>query len=194
MKLFLAALLGAVAIFLWEFAAHMFTPLGEAGLRYMPKPDTVSSALQSAIGDKAGMYMFPTGGLTDDSSNADKKKAMERVMEELKTKPGGLLVYKPAGTGFNFGRCLTVQFLTDFVKALLAAWLLAQTRLIAFGSRVGFVTVVGIIAAITTTIPHWNWYGFDSTFTMANVIMDVLGFCFAGLVIAGIYKPNVAPM
>ena len=115
MKLFLAALLGALAMFLWEFVAHMFTPLGEAGIRYLPKPEAVSSSLQSAIGDKAGMYMFPTGGVTDDSSKEEKTKAMERMMEEMKTKPSGLLVYKPAGTGFNFGKCLAIQFLTDFV-------------------------------------------------------------------------------
>lgn len=193
MKLFLAALLGALAMFLWEFAAHMFTPLGEAGLRYMPQPDAVSSALQSAIGDKAGMYMFPTGGLTDESSKEEKTKAMERMMEEMKTKPGGLLVYKPAGMEFSFAKCLAVQFLTDFVKALLAAWLLAQTRLITFGSRVLFVVVAGVIGAITTTVPHWNWYGFNGTFTISNVIMDVAGYFFAGLAIAAVLKrPHTA--
>jgi hypothetical protein len=193
MKLLLAALLGALAMFLWEFVAHMFTPLGEAGIRYMPKPEAVSSSLQSAIGDKAGMYMFPTGGVTDDSSKEEKTKAMERMMEEMRTKPSGLLVYKPAGTGFNFGKCLAVQFLTDFVKALLVAWLLARTALVTFGSRVGFVVIAGVIAAITTTIPHWNWYGFDSTFTMSNVFMDTAGFFFAGLAIAAILKPAPAP-
>jgi hypothetical protein len=188
MKLLLAALLGALAMFLWEFVAHMFTPLGEAGIRLLPQPEVVSSSLQSAIGDKAGMYMFPTGGLTDGASRAEKQQAMERMNEETKTKPSGLLVYKPAGTEFNFGKCLAVQFLTDFAKALLAAWLLAQTRLVTFGSRVGFVAVVGVIAAITTTIPHWNWYGFDRNFSVANVIMDIAGFFFAGLAIAAIVK------
>jgi hypothetical protein len=188
MKLLLAALLGALAMFLWEFVAHMFTPLGEAGIRYMPQTAAVSSSLQSAIGDKSGMFMFPTGGLTDGSSKEEKTKAMERIMEETKTKPSGLLVYKAAGTEFNFARCLAVQFLTDFVKALLVAWLLAQTRLVTFGSRVSFVAVAGVIAAITTSIPHWNWYGFDGTFTMSNVIMDVAGFFFAGLAIAAVLE------
>ena len=169
MKILLAALLGALAMFLWEFVAHTFTPLGEAGIRSLPKPEAVSSSLQSAIGDKAGMYMFPTGGVTDESSKEEKTKAMERMMEEMKTKPSGLLIYKPAGTEFNFAKCLAVQFVTDFVKAFLAAWLLMQTRLITFGSRVGFVVVAGVLAAIATNIPHWNWYGFNGTFTMSCV-------------------------
>jgi len=189
MKLLLAALLGALAMFLWEFVAHMFTPLGEAGIRFLPKPDIVSASLQSAIGDQAGMYMFPTGGATDDSSNEEKTKAMERMMEEMKTKPSGLLVYKPAGTEFNFAKCLSVQFLTDFAKAFLAAWLLTQTALVTFGSRVGFFVIAGVLAAIATNVPHWNWYGFDGTFTMACVFMEIAGFFFAGLAIVAVLKP-----
>lgn len=194
MKLLLAALLGALAMFLWEFVAHMFTPLGEAGIRYLPQPDVVSASLQSAIGDKAGMYMFPTGGLTSESSKEEQTKGMERMMEEMKTKPSGLLVYKPAGTDFNFAKCLALQFVTDLVKVLLAAWLLAQTRLISFGSRVFFVTMAGVIGAITTTIPHWNWYGFNGTFTAANMIMDVVGFLIAGLAVAALLKPELVRM
>jgi hypothetical protein len=189
MKLLLAALLGALAIFSWEFVAHMFTPLGEAGMDYLPQSDTVGASLNTAIGAKAGMYMFPTGGLTTASSKAEKQKGMERMMEELKTKPSGLLIYKPAGTEFNFGKCLGVQFANDFLKALLATALLAHTRLGTFGRRVGFVTLAGVLAAITTSIPYWNWYGFNSTFTISAIVMEVAGFFFAGLVIAAIYKP-----
>jgi len=61
-KHFLAAILGALAIFLWGFVAHMFTPLGEAGTTLLPGADNVSSVLTSSIGDKPGIYMFPTGG------------------------------------------------------------------------------------------------------------------------------------
>jgi hypothetical protein len=187
-KLLLAALLGGLAMFLWEFVAHMFTPLGDAGLRYLPKPDVVSASLQSAIGDTPGMFMFPTGGMTGTSSREEQHKAMERMMEEIKTKPSGLLVYKPAGREFNFGKNLGVQFATDFLKALIAAWLLARTGLLTFGSRVGFVVVAGLLAAITTSIPYWNWYGFTGAFTTGSIITDVIGFFFAGLAIAAVLK------
>src|SRR3954471_11490624 len=127
MKLVLAVVLAAVAIFLWEFVAHMFTPLGEAGLDYQPSVQAVSSSLQSGVGTKPGMHMFPTGGLTSDSSREEKQKAMERMNEEMKTKPSGLLIYKPAGTEFNFGKSLAVQFVTDLAKAALLVVLLAHT-------------------------------------------------------------------
>ena len=188
MRLLLAALVGAMAMFGWEFAAHMFTPLGEAGVSYLPNESTVSPALTSSIGDRPGLYMFPTGGLTKESTGQEKQQAMERMMEELKTKPSGLLLYKPAGATFNFGKNLAVQFLTDFVKVFLAAWLLAQTRLATLGGRLGFVVVVGVIAAIATNIPHWNWYGFPGDFTLAQVFMEIAGFFFAGLAVAFVFK------
>lgn len=192
MKLVLAAVLAALAIFLWEFVAHMFTPLGEAGIDYLPKVEAVSSSLQSAIGAKAGMYMFPTGGLTTDSSREEKQKAMERMNEEMKTNPSGLLIYKPAGTEFNFGKNLAVQFVTDLAKAALLLALLAHTALASFGRRVGFVVLAGVLAAIVTNIPHWNWYGYNPTFTMSQILMEIIGFFCAGLVIAWLYRPAPA--
>ena len=192
MKLLFAALLGAVAIFLWEFVAHMLTPLGEAGLGYMPNPDAVSSSLQSAIGDQRGMYIFPTGGLTAKSSREEEQKAMERMNEEMKTKPSGLLIYKPAGTQFNFPKNLAVQFVTDLLKAALLLALLAHTRLASFGKRLVFLMLAGALAAIVTNIPYWNWYGFGGTYTVSQVLMEIIGFFFAGLVIAWLYKPAPA--
>jgi uncharacterized membrane protein YkgB len=183
-KHFIAALLGAVAIFFCEFIFHMFTPLGEAGVAPMPGADTVMSAMQSSLGDKSGMYMFPTGGLTPDSPRQAHAAAMDKIMEEMKTNPSGLLVYHPAGRTFNFGKALGIQFGIDFLKALLVVYLLTQTALASFGGRVMFVTVAGILAAIATHPALWNWYGFADAYAAANVVMEILNFIVAGIVIA----------
>ena len=190
MRLFLAALLGAVAIFVWLAIAHMFTPLGMAGMDYLPKEEAVSDALSSSIGTVPGMYMFPTGGLTKQSSHEEEEKGMQRMMDEMKTKPSGLLIYKPAGSTFNFAKCLAVEFLTDFAIALIAVLLLAQTRIATFAGRVGLVVLIGVLAAIASNVPHWNWYGFPGMYALANMFMAIVAMFFAGLVIAAIYKPG----
>jgi len=61
-----------------------------------------------------------------------------------------------------------------------------------FGRRVGFVVLAGVLAAIVTNIPHWNWYGYNPTFTMSQILMEIIGFFCAGLVIAWFYKPTSA--
>ena len=192
MKLLLAALLGAIAIFVWLFIAHMFTPLGEAGLEYLPKEDAVSAVLTSSIGAAPGMYLFPSGGLTKESTRAEKQAGMQRAMDDMKIKPSGMLIYQPAGTTFNFGKSLIVEFLTDFAIAFIAVLLLARTRIATFGGRVGFVVLLGVLAAIAANVPHWNWYGFTGTYAVANMITEIVGLCFAGLAIAAVYKPAAA--
>lgn len=189
MKILVAALLGAVALFAWEFVAHMFTPLAEAGLSYLPKESIVSPALTSAIGAQRGLYIFPTAGLTNESSRQEKQQAMDQMLDQMKTNPSGLLMYRPAGATFSFGKSLAVQFLTDLVKALVAVSLLAQTRLATFGGRVAFVVGVGVVGAIATNIPYWNWYGFPDAYTAAQIVMEIVGFICAGLVIALVFKP-----
>jgi len=189
MKPLLAAFLGAVAMFVWLMVAHMFTPLGMAGMNYLPGEDAVSSALAASIGTAPGMYMFPTGGLTKQSSSEEKEKGMQRVMDEMKTKPSGLIVYKPAGSTFNFGKTLAVEFLTDFALALIAVLLLAQTRIGTFAGRVGFVVLLGVLAAIASNVPYWNWYGFPGTYALASMFTGIVAMFFAGLVIAAVYKP-----
>ena len=189
MRPLLAALLGAVAIFVWFAVAHMFTPLGMAGIDYLPNEAPVSDALASSIGTARGMYMFPTGGLTKQSSREEQEKGMERIVEEMKTRPSGLLVYKPAGSTFNFGKSLAIEFLTDFAIALITVLLLAPTRIATFAGRVGFVVLVGVLAAIAAHVPHWNWYSFPGAYAVANMFMAIVAMFLAGLIIAAIYKP-----
>lgn len=101
-------------------------------------------------------------------------------------------IYKAAGTEFNFGKNLAVQFITDLAKAALLLWLLAQTRLMSFGRRVGFVVLAGLLAAIVTNISYWNWYGFNGTYTISQILIEIIGFFFAGLVIAWLCRPAPA--
>ena len=189
---FLAALLGAVAIFLWSFVVHMFTPLGEAGMDPLPGAPAVSSALQTSIGNRAGLYMYPTGGLTPDSPREQHGAAMEKIMEEMKTQASGMMVYYPPGRTFNFPKTLGIEFGIEFLEALIVVYLLAQTRIMNFGGRVMFVAVAGLLAAIATNLSYWNWYGFPTNFTMAQVVMEAVGFFCAGLAIALVLK-NTQP-
>ena len=74
------------------------------------------------------------------------------------------------------GRFLAVEFLTELVEALLAVWLLAQTRFVTFGGRLGFVTAVGILASLATNVSYWNWWGFPGAYTASYMFIQVVGF------------------
>jgi len=63
----------------------------------------------------------------------------------------------------------------------LVVFLLPQTRIVSFAGRVGFVVVAGILAAITTNISYWNWYGFPSAYTASYMLIEIVGFFVVGI-------------
>ena len=106
-------------------------------------------------------------------------------MKNLANNPSGFLMYHPeASRSIGLAKLLTVEFSTELLESILAVSLLAQTRIASFGGRVGFVFVAGILAAITTNVSYWNWYGFPGVYTAAYMVIQIVGFLCIGLVAA----------
>jgi hypothetical protein len=185
-RIIFAGVLGAIAMFIWSSVAHMALPLGHAGIHNgLPNEENVLPALQTSLGDKAGLYLFPGSGAGDNPTREQEKEAMAHYPEKLAANPSGLLMYHPIGARtLNLGKLLMVEFATELLEAILAVFLLAQTRIASFGGRVGFVFVVGIVAAIATNVSYWNWYGFPGVYTAAYMLIQIVGFLCIGLVAA----------
>lgn len=190
-RIFLAALLGAIAMFIWTSLAHMALPLGEAGIKEIPHEAAVLEAMEKNIGQQSSLYIFPGFGLGPDATHEQKSEAMKHMGENLARHPSGILMYHPAGTRpLVMGRYLSIEFLTEFIEVLLALLLLSKTRLTTFGGRVGFIFGAGLLAAIATNISYWNWYGFPAAYTAAYVATQLVGFLCAGLVAGLVLKKH----
>ena len=188
-RIILAGVLGAVAMFIWTAIAHMATPQGDAGIGEIPNEEAVLSALQSSITTKAGLYMYPGLGLGPDATHAQQSEAMKAHEARLEKTPSGLLLYHPAGSrSMQMPKHLTIEFITQLIQALLVVALLAQTRIVTFGGRVAFVTMTGILAAITTNVSYWNWWGFPATYIVCYMLIRIIGFFVLGLVAAFIFR------
>lgn len=185
MRILLAALAGAVAMFVWTAIAHMVTPLGSTGFSQVPNEQAVLSAMQSSMGDKAGLYFYPWV----DPKDPD---AMKKSAELMKTNPSGMILYKGPGASTDMTPMLVEEFAKQFVQALIAAFLLSLTVLVSYVSRAGFVAGIGVSAAIATNVSYWIWYGFPLDYTCAQIIMEVVSALVAGLAIAAILKPRAA--
>jgi hypothetical protein len=185
-RILLAGVLGGIAIYVWSFLAHMVLPLGMVGIREVPNEPPVLSALQTSLGGNSGMYMYPGLGLGPNPSMKEVTAAMPEYIKKLATNPNGILIYHPPGGKAMEPRQLVAEFVTAVIEALLAAWLLSRTRLASYTSRVGFVIVVGLTAAITTNIPYWNWYGFPGSYTASYMTIEIVAYLVAGLVVAAV--------
>ncbi|HXZ29227.1 MAG TPA: hypothetical protein VEG08_14630 [Terriglobales bacterium] len=189
-RILLAGLLGGIAMFAWTSLAHLVLPLGEIGVQEIPNEAPVLAAMQSALGQGSGLYYFPGMGVGPNATREQKSAAMNDYQKKLDANPSGILIYRPAASVKALDpRQLGIEFLTEFLEVLLAAFLLAQTRLGYLG-RVGFFLVAGILAALATNVSYWNWYGFPTNYTEAYMTTQIVGYLCAGLVAAALVKPK----
>jgi hypothetical protein len=180
-RIILTGVLGGIAMFFWSFVAHDVLPLGKAGFSDIPNEEAALAAMPGSIVNKAGLYMFPRMGSGSD--------AMKIYAAKLEKNPSGLLLYHPAGSRpIAMVKFLAVEFTTELLEALLVVFLLAQTRIVSFGGRVGFVITAGILAAIATNISYWNWYGFPAVYVASYMFTQVVGFFLVGLVAAFMFR------
>jgi hypothetical protein len=140
--------------------------------------------MQSNIGDQTGLYIFPGRGVEKNATRQEKNEAMKHMAEKMATNPSGILMYHAPGRPFTIGKWLGIEFGTELLEAILVVFLLVQTRIVSFAGRVGFVLVAGILAAITTNVSYWNWYGFPCVYTASYMFIQIVGFLLVGVAAA----------
>jgi hypothetical protein len=185
----LAGILGGIAFFAWSAIVHLTTGLAATGMQDIPNEQAVLSSMKANIpGD--GFYFFPGYGLPATASQSQRNAVMKERAEKHYVSPSGILIYHSATSfGLKPSQMLT-ELGTNVVQVLLAVFLLGQANLASFGARWRFITIAGILAAISTNISYWNWYGFPGNYTLAYASILAVGFAWAGLVAAAIVKPG----
>jgi hypothetical protein len=177
MRIVIAGLLGAIAMFVWTSVAHMATPLESAGLSQMANEPAVLSAMQSGVGGKSGLYFFPWVSPSD-------PKLMEKEVVLMKTNPTGILVYHPPGASTDMTPMMIKEFAKELAQSLIAVFLLSMTMIAGFFRRTLFVTLVGAFAVLGTDVSYGIWYGFPLAYTLATMTIELVGAFAAGLAIA----------
>src|SRR5271165_3050375 len=183
-KILLGGVVAGIVIFFWGFVAHMLLPLGELGLRTIPKEDDLTAAIKKEVREP-GLYLVPGR----DMSKSQTQEEMEAYTAKITKGPYGFMVIYPDGRDVAMSKRLPIEFGTNVVCALLAAILVSQLRP-GFGLRVACVTLVSILASIMTLVPYWNWYGFPTDFTLAQIVEHGVGWFLAGVVLALIVRPS----
>ena len=187
-RIFLAGVLGGIALFLWEAVAHMALPLGMAGVKAIANEDAVKAALKQNIREP-GFYFFPAGGMAPGLTAEQQRAAEAKAEEQWRTETSGIMVMDPSGRNASFGRMLTIQALGDILLALISACLVAQALSLPYLGRVAFVGGLGLFPSLASEFPLWNWYGFPTDYTFAQLVVHIsLRYFVAGLVIAAVVK------
>jgi hypothetical protein len=179
MRILVAALLGGVLVFFWGFVSHMLLPLGHMGMRHSATEDPVIAVMRENLTEGAGVYVIP--GLTPEQY--EDPAALAAYEAKAVANPYALVIYHPVGRDMKMGPMLGTEIATNVVSAFLAAWVMAFAGL-SFGRRVGIATAMGLFAWLAVSVPYWNWYRFPLDFTVANLVINVVGWLAAGLAMA----------
>lgn len=190
-KIVIGGILAAVAIFVWSSIAHMALPIGEMGIKAIPNEDAVIAVMKANIKED-GFYFIPGEGMAHSSTlSAEQQEAAKKTWEKKHEEgPRGVLIYHPTGEKLFMPRYLIVEFLSDVVIGLIAAFALAMAseKVRSFAGRVVFVGLLGLIGWMTTDVSYWNWYGFPASYEVGQFLDQIIGMVLAGVVLAFIMR------
>jgi hypothetical protein len=185
-RVLIAALAGAVVMFVWVSIAHMMTPLATTGISRMNNEPATLTAMQAAM-PADGLYMFP--GM--DPNATDKKAEMAAYMAKAKVNPTGLVVFHAPKADQSMTRQLVGEFVIELICVLMAAILVNLANIPGFLGRVLTAVAVGVPAVLWTNGSYWLWYGFPGSYTLAYMAIELIGFILAGLVLAALLRPKL---
>jgi hypothetical protein len=165
-RVLLAGLLGGLAMFVWSAAMHM-SPLGMAGIQYLPRELIVVETLAAdSAGLRDGMYVFPADGA---AGRPDQ--------------PSGMLVYHPANMFTMMTRQIQAEAVKQLVQATMLAYLLVRLGG-GFARMAGFAAVVGAMVALTSNGSYAIWYGMPVSYTLVAMFIEFVAYVLAGAAIA----------
>ena len=191
-RITLGGTLGGLVLFVWSAIAHI-PPIGTAGERIVApsKEPAVLNALGDSMTERA-LYILP--GFDPKLSAAEKQAWTTR----FERGPAAVVAFNPHPAGRAWaGSYFATIFLNEFLGAILVGILGAAIAInlsgaLRFWPRVLLLAIVGVVATIDIDGSYWNWYGFPSSYFLAQCLDHVGGWFLAGLVIARVCR-TVSP-
>lgn len=171
MKNIIAAVVAGLVMFFWGFVSWTVLPWHNVDVSQFSDQQVVMDTLLQQS-PKSGIYFIP-GDQADYDANT----------------PGAFVNVMKNGFGAGMGEMMAKGIVGNIVLALLAILLLAKTSLTSYGSRVGFMVMLGLLIGLAANIPYWNWFGFPTGYILVNITDYVVTWLLAGLVIAKLAKP-----
>src|SRR5947207_6568903 len=186
-QLVLGSVLGAIILFVWSAIAWMLIPWPGEPLRTFTNEDAVAQAIKANT-PRSGNYLLPnepkrTPGMTDEQYQKMEQEATDRmsrgpvIFAAVRLEPFGSMV-KP----------LVIGFITQFIAALLATFLLLQTSALSYAGRVVFLTLICVLIFVGVHLDEWNWWCFSNAYIAMQAGSIGIGWVLASLVIAVVVR------
>ncbi len=168
-KTIIAAIVGGIIIFTWQFLSNAALNFHEDEQKYTANQDAILKVLDENLPEE-GQYFLPNlpPGYTAEEYEAHAK--------EVEGKPWAQVFYHKANDmsmPINMARGLIANILVAF----LLAWLLMKMNAPSMSTMVMSSLAIGLMAYLTETYPIAIWYKHETLMTLidAIVIWGLLG-------------------
>ncbi len=167
-KLIIAALVGGLILFIWQFLSWAMLNLHAAEYQYTADQDEILELLSDKLED--GSYFLPTVPPESPSS------ASQEMMENNIGKPWAQIHYHSALTN-NMGLNMARGLVANILAALILAWFLMKISNNDMKTTVLISIGVGIIGYLTIHYSEAIWF---ETGNMADLIDSVVQWALCG--------------
>jgi hypothetical protein len=149
-KLSIAALVGGIIIFFWQFLSWAVLNLHHASQEYTPKQDSIIAFLNTQFSED-GAYLLP--GYPKGTTHEE----MEKTMSSRAGKPWMQIQYHKE-MNVNMGVNIVRGLLVDIVIVGLLCWILMKMTDSGFGKTFMACLITGIIVFLNSPYSISIWY------------------------------------
>jgi hypothetical protein len=159
---------GGLILFVWSFLSWTLIPWHTTTLNNF-KDETAVVEVLKANTPTSGMYLLPSMQTMNQNPTAQ----LPMVFASIKLE--GM-------TSMTTG--MVTQLLIDMVAAFFVTWLLTKTTGLSYRKRIGFVVIFALAAGIAIDLSYWNWFCFDTKYTLVSLADGLIGWLLTGIVLA----------
>lgn len=181
-KLVKCGIIGGVVLFIWGIISWTVLPWHKVSMHKFQNEERVANAIRDNAA-QSGVYILPN--LMNLPKGSEELKAAEQSMRDG---PVVFATVQLEGKNPDMSLSLLKTFILKAVLAFFVTWLLLHAKQMPYNKQVGFITMVGLVIGLSTTMTHMIWLGFPMGYSFACLFEILFGWFFAGLVIAKIAK------
>lgn len=188
MRAILAALAGAVVLFVWGVAFWMGLSDAFGGLRqFDPEQEQAIVDVIKAQAPETGVYYFPGMPTHGKDLPEDESRSLNDAWEARhRAGPLGMVIYTAQGKEVMEPILFFRGFVINLASTVLVSILVIMAGPGGFAKRWAVVAIFGAGASVATHVVDWNWMYTPADYTLMTVADTTFGWILAGLVIAAI--------
>ena len=169
-KWLIGSLVGAIILFLWQFASWSLLPVHDTTSKYTSNQDQIMTALSANLTEE-GMYMMPS---------APTKKEQQDMMKSMEGKPWATVIYHKSMSTEMTMRMIR-GFLVDFFLVISLIYILTRGGIpIARRAFAGSVAL-GLLTFLWTDYTGRIWFDLPWHMIMGDLIDSIVAWGLCGL-------------